>query len=194
MVNVTDTALWNQVTPELRSGEKLLWVGKPIPTRAVLANGDLMGSILGVIIIGVVIFLLNNFRMPGNLSSFAIFRFLPLFFVIIALLMFARPVYEFIMARRTVYAITSQRVLIIKQTFSGKKVESYTESSGIERTNATADMGDLVFARSAQTYRSNGRTRTRTRKIGFFGVPKVNEVEALMLRVFNRQTSNFDFE
>jgi len=194
MVNVTDTALWNQVTPELRSGEELLWVGKPIPTRVVLANGDIMSSIVGIIVIGVVIFIINNFRMPGNFSSLSIFSWLPPFFVIIALLMFVRPVYEFIMAGRTIYGITSQRVIIIKQTFSGKKVESYTQSTGIERTDATANMGDLVFGRHVSSYRSNGRTRTRTRKIGFFGVPNVNQVEALMLRVFNRQTSNFDFE
>lgn len=193
MAYVTDTTLWNQVTPELRNGEELLWVGKPTPVRVVLANGELVSSIGGIVVIGVVILVLNNFRMPSNFSGFSIFTWLPLFFVIIALLTLSRPVYEFIMAGRTLYGITNQRVMIIRQTFTGKKVESYTDSDGIERTDATADMGDLVFSRRVSTYRSNGRRRTRTRKIGFFGIPNVNEVEALMLKVFQGQKPNFDF-
>ena len=196
-MNITDvdthTALWNQVTPELRNGEELLWVGKPMPIRVVLANGELIGSLVGVIMIGVVLFLFGNFRMPTNVSSFSIFNLFPLIFIAFGLFTIARPIYEFVMATRTVYGLTNQRAIIIKQTFNGKKVESYTNSDQIERHDVNSTMGDLVFQRQISTYRSNGRRRTRTRKIGFFGVPEVGKVEALMLKVFAGEKAKNDF-
>lgn len=197
MVTVTDadahTALWNQVTPELRSGEELLWVGKPMPIRVMLANGEMIGSIAGaVLIIGVLVFF-NSFRTPPMAlnSSFGLFQLL---FVGVGLFILSRPIYEFLMAGRTVYGLTDQRAILIKPTLNGKKVESYTDSDTIERHDIANGKGDLVFRQERSFYRQSGRTRTRIRKIGFFGIDNVQEVEALMLRVFAVGKGNLSIE
>lgn len=188
MVRITDvdthTALWNQVTPELRNGEELLWVGKPMPLRVVLANGRLiMGVINAVLVLGVLFFFTSVSRFDMRmLPSFSLFLLL---FLGIGLFSIARPLYDFIMAGRTVYGLTDQRAIIIKPTFNGKKVESYTDSDTIERHDIADGKGDLIFKHERSFYRRSGRTRTQIHKIGFFGIENVQKVEALMLRVFS---------
>lgn len=188
---VNDVELWNQVTPELQNGEELLWVGKPMPLRVVLANGELISGLVGVVVLLIVLFMFSSFRMPtfsspaGSSSfgsPFSIFSWFPLIFVAIGLFTLGKPLYEFVMAARTIYGLTDHRALIIKHGFSGKSVESYTEMDQLERTSIANGKGDLVFARESTRYRRKGGYRTRTRKIGFFGIDNVREVEALMLR------------
>src|SRR5829696_8363777 len=185
-----DVELWNQVTPELQNGEELLWVGKPMPLRVMLANGELISGIFTVVILIFVFFMFSSFRMPtfsSSFSPFSIFSWLPLIFVAIALFTIGKPLYEFLIATRTIYGLTNHRALIIKHRLSGKSVESYTEMDQLERTSIADGKGDLVFARESARYRRKGGYRTRTRKIGFFGIDKVREVEALMLRTLAKR-------
>lgn len=192
---VDEQALRNEVTPQLHPGEKLLWVGKPMPLRVMLSRGDLIPAVTGVAMIVFMLVLFNsigfgsfssaNFDGPGS-PVFSIFNWFPLIFVGFGLLTISKPIYEFLMAGRTVYALTDQRAIIIKPVLSGgKKVESYTDSEGIERHDIADGKGDLVFQREMYTTYSNRRRRVRTRKIGFFGIPNVQQVEAMMLRTFD---------
>ena len=189
---VDEQALRNEVTPQLHPGEKLLWVGKPMPLRAMLAGGNLFGAVAGVLMVGFMLFAFNsfsfNFSMARGSSSTVstLFNLFPLIFVAVALFSVGRPVYDFLMAGRTVYALTDQRALIIKPVLSGgRKVESYTETEGIERHDIADGKGDLVFQREMSIYYSNRRRRVRSRKIGFFGIPNVQQVEAMLLRTFD---------
>ncbi len=199
MVNmINDVELWNQVTPELQNGEELLWVGKPTPLRVVLANGELIAGLFSVALLIFVFVMFSNFRMPSfqspagsSFSPFSLFNWFPLFFAAIALFTVGRPLYEFFMATRTIYGLTDKRALIIKHSLSGKSVESYTEIDQLERTSLDNGKGDLVFARLSTRYRRKGGYRTRTRKIGFFGIDNVREVEALMLRSLKEKESAF---
>ena len=189
---VDEQALRNEVTPQLHPGEKLLWVGKPMPLRAMLAGGNLFGAVAGVLMVGFMLFAFNsfsfNFSMARGSSSTVstLFNLFPLIFVAVALFSVGRPVYDFLMAGRTVYALTDQRALIIKPVLSGgRKVESYTETEGIERHDIADGKGDLVFQREMSIYYSNRRRRVRSRKIGFFGILNVQQVEAMLLRTFD---------
>lgn len=192
---VNDIELWNQVTPELQNGEELLWVGKPMPLRVVLGNGELIFGLVGLVMLGVVFFIFSSFRMPTFSSAFgspfSLFSWFPLIFVAIGLFTIGKPLYEFIMAGRMIYGLTNHRALIIKHGLSGKSVESYTEMDQIERTSIADGKGDLVFARVYARYRRKGGYRTRVRKIGFFGIDNVREVEAIMLRSLKEKENTF---
>ena len=187
-VNGTDVTLWNEVTPELRNGEELLWVGKPMPIRVILANGEVIGGLVGLAMIAVILVIFNSFRMPNFGSASTPFGFVQWFLIAFGLYSLGRLVYEFIMAGRTVYGLTDQRAIIIKPTLSGKKVESYPDSEQIERHDLADGKGDLIFHKERIVYRRRGGTRSRQRKIGFFGIDNVREVEALMLKTFGERT------
>src|SRR5690606_30304956 len=90
---------------------------------------------LSLVMAVVVAVIFSNFS--AGLTSgggFSMFRWVPLIIVGFALFALGQPIYNFLMAGRTVYALTDQRALIIKPVLGGgKKVESYTETEGIER-------------------------------------------------------------
>lgn len=197
---INNIELWNQVKPELQNGEELLWVGKPMPLRVVLASSELISGLVGVVMIIIFFIVFSSFyasfRMPSSFNSsfnspFSFFSLFPLIFVAVGAFTIGRPIYAFFMATRTLYGLTDQRALIITQTFSGKKVESYTESDQIERTEIANGKGDLVFDRTHTRYRRKGGYRVRTRKIGFFGIENVREVEAMMLRSLREREAAF---
>jgi hypothetical protein len=85
-------------------------------------------------------------------------------------------------ARRTVYALTDQRVLVLNT----RRPETPQELSGsdigalrcFEQPDGT---GDLFFA-SAEYQRT--RRRGTTRHFGFIGIPQVRDVEQQMQQVF----------
>lgn len=194
---INDVELWNQVTPELQSGEKLLWVGKPLPIRVMLANGEVITTLFSfaILVFGIVMFSQFTSSAFGNFSTIrspiSMFSWFPIFFGVFALVLLARPVYAFFMATRTIYGLTDRRAIIISHGFSGKKVESYTETDQIERTDIANGKGDLVFDRAHTRYRRKGGYRVRTRKIGFFGIENVRDVEGMMLRSLKEKEAAF---
>jgi hypothetical protein len=194
-----DYALREAVRAELSGGEKLLWVGKPTPVRAALQYSDsLLGGILVLVFLGVFVgFIMPNiFRFSTSSGSALFGGLVPVAFVSILLLsIFARPVWEFIAAGATLYAITDRRALIIKpNVWGGKAVKSYGEGQiqMIERHEVADGMGDIIFAREVYSVSSRYGRRTRTRNIGFFGIPNVRAVEDIMLQQF-RGWSGADF-
>lgn len=175
-------ALREIVSPELRHGEKLLWIGKPTPLRVITQqSGDELLN--AVVVVAMIIFLSLVF--PFGMMSFQFSGFsFPLFTLIFGVLLvysLARPAYTFWQATRTVYALTDYRALILKPTFGGMSTTSYPSLQRVERHSLANDKGDLIFA--TETYSARGRYgyRTRRRKIGFFGIPDVRHVEDLML-------------
>jgi hypothetical protein len=93
-------------------------------------------------------------------------------------------------ARRTVYAVTDRRALVISGLLS-RSVQSYGagDIEFIKRTMRGDDVGDLIFRyeirRGAASY---GGTvvgvQSDSVPVGFFAIPHVREVEALMLETF----------
>ncbi|MEM8856874.1 MAG: hypothetical protein AAGD96_01050 [Chloroflexota bacterium] len=194
-----------------RSGETLWWVGKPKPLGILRAKFSFFQLIFGVFFFGVVFFMLRQFLDTFNsFSNSSLFdrggfgQFFPYFFLFIlgfiifnGLRSIFSPVWEAIGSFSTIYAITNNRAVIIKQ-LPRKSVMSYypTDFEGIERTG-NDDLGDVTFAKKTITVNNNqshskggfsisfggrnsSRGYTRIVRTGFIAVSQPREVEEIL--------------
>jgi hypothetical protein len=169
------------IDAELQHGERVLWVGKPTPLRIVMQNRDAL--VTGVLAVAALFVLLVAFPF-AHIFDFIFFGcgfpWVFLFFFLLPFYYFARPVSEFLSAERTIYAVTDRRALIIKPRLGGKIVQSYNRVAEVERRELGGGSGDLIFG-SETVVRGRASARLKTRKIGFFGIANVREVERLLL-------------
>ncbi len=181
-----DPTLREIVSPEIRHGEKVLWIGKPTPLR-VLTQQYAEEVISAILIIVAAIFIstvtsfdLTSFEYGYGGGGF-VFPLFGLIFIAVLGFSLLRPIYAFWQATKTIYAVTDYRALILKPTFGSMSVTSYPNVERIERRRLTGDKGDLIFA--TETYSARGRYgyRTRRRKVGFYGIPNARRVEDLLL-------------
>lgn len=176
---------------ELSGGERLLWAGQPIAKRVMLYA-----------------FAIYFFAIPW--TAFSLFweamALSPLFmetasqdqqyvqkafgivfplfglpFVLIGFGMLLSPFFAYGKAKKTIYAITDRRAMVINCR-SGREVTSFPYEGWDEplnRTEKTDGSGSLFFA----TKQVSGRHgRTRNVKTGFEHVPGVREVEVKLRR------------
>lgn len=195
---------WKSIDEECGPGERVLWVGRPRPIRVLLRDVPALANV--AITVVAVIFMLTffnsffgsfTFQFTGSNGSSGFFgSFGTLFMlVLVASVVFTvGPVLNlYLQAGKTVYAITSARAMIVTMPalWWGKSVKSYTaaDMSEISRTTLADGSGDLVFSTETySSYRSSRyRNRIRTRKIGFWGVPDVQQVEQTLLSTFKQQ-------
>ncbi len=179
---------------ELMEDEVLLWAGQPTPIRT-LRSGSML-SAAGAALFLLVIF--SVFSVVFGRMFFFGMGMMGMMFGLVALIMLIsigaailRPAWQWLNARRTLYAITDQRILILDGVLA-QQVTSYgpDDVERVERRtyNRQGD-GDLIFryetrahrVRSHQGYR---RTQYREEPIGFFGIPDVRAVEQIMLDTF----------
>jgi hypothetical protein len=163
----------------LQSGETLLWVGKPSAARMALQNRDAL--VTAGIALAALFVVLTAFPFAGLFSFFffgcavpwviALFIAVPLYYV-------ARPVLDYLAARGTIYAVTDRRAVIVKPKRGGRVVETYRTLGQIERRDLGGGRGDLLFASEIDPH---DRRAYRLRKVGFYGVEGVREVERLLL-------------
>jgi hypothetical protein len=181
---------------ELQHGEKLLWVGKPTPLRVIMQDRKVVTTgavtLIALIALGAIVLIFPNshllsLKLVGMGWSFGL---IVLGFVLLGLSYFARPSYDYVIARRTIYAVTDQRALILKATLRGRKTLSYRQFEPIKRRSLFKGKGDLLFASENYRQRHNGGARIRTRSIGFFGIENVREVEQLMIKTFHSGTES----
>lgn len=177
-----DPNLRSQISPELEHGEKLLWVGQPTPFRVLMqAPEELFGALVAVVLMGVIFTIFLPLSGAAVMSRQPPFAFFLVIFLVIMAASLTRPLYEYFVARRTVYAMTDQRALIIKPGWNGQSVNSYYQIEHIERRNLANERGDLIFAHEPYSQRGRYGYRSRVRKIGFFGIDQPREVERLLV-------------
>ena len=169
---------------EMRSGERLIWADRPAPGR--LALTMLPASLFGIPFAGFAAFWI---AMASSMTTEVegVFSFFPLFglpFLLIGLGIMFAPVWAWRGARKTVYAISSDRLVIIK----GGSVKSFEpdEIDTLERRERRDGSGDVTFRREVRRSASRHGSRTRLQRIGFFGVPEVRRVEDEIRRLKDR--------
>ena len=116
------------VNSQLDPGEGVLWTGAPDPAR--LALSSVPSSIFGIPFTGFAAFWIymasstttGSSRPTGALALFPLFG-VP--FLLIGLGMLTAPLWAFLAAGRTVYAVTNRRALILSRLVS-TTVKSFT--------------------------------------------------------------------
>jgi hypothetical protein len=170
------------LSAELQSGETLLWVGKPSPSRIALQNREAL--VTAGIALAALFVVLTAFPFTA-IFSFLFFGcampWVVLLFTLLPIYYLARPVLDYLAAERTVYALTDRRAVILKPKRGGRVVETYRTVQQIERRDLGGGKGDLLFASEIDP---QSKRAYRIRKVGFIGVAQVREVERLMLNTF----------
>ncbi|MBL8822939.1 MAG: hypothetical protein JNJ77_10160 [Planctomycetia bacterium] len=186
----------SRVRSDLRQGEKLLWVGQPRP-------GRLSRQAWPIVLFGIpwtafalfwmamasgFIFLGNQNPQPAG-QGFDIFRwFFPLFglpFVLVGLGMLSSPYWFTRRARKTCYAVTTQRAIIWQAGWFGSmEIRSFApaELNRIRRVEYANGEGDLIFEdllTMAHFERSRHQTSMRA---GFMGISNVKKIEELITK------------
>ncbi len=187
---------------ELASGETVLWAGQPRPrlwtgqTIAAILFGipwtafsvswvvlaGSMGSSVGTTSPG--------YHGPTAPNSFSlIFWIFPLFglpFVLIGLGMLSLPYWTWRKAKKSIYAVTGKRGLILEANWRGSIVIrsiSADQLADRTRTQNRDGSGDLIFTHlTTMSAGSEGGTTTTT--VGFKGIPEVKSVDDLISRTF----------
>jgi hypothetical protein len=184
MMNPTDdffpTELSSLVDAELAKGERITWIGRPIPW--LLARSSLPMVLFGIPFTAFALFwiaLISGMWRPAGPSPPAFFVLFGIPFVLVGLGMLTSPLWMYWKALRTVYAITDRRALSIERGIWGRVVVRSFDPPGLavlSRTQHADGSGNLVFQREYRREGHEGR-HGRFVDIGFLAVPDVKEVE-----------------
>jgi hypothetical protein len=162
-------------------GEHLLWWGRPSAGR--LALQALPASIFGIPFTAFAVFWMWGAAggLSGERGASGPGLLFPLFglpFVAVGLGLLLSPLLALWTARRTLYAVTSGRVLVVRVGRS-RKVDRHPlpDERLLSRTQRPDGSGDLVVAKS-EVATNRGRTALRT--VTFVGIPEVARVERIV--------------
>lgn len=193
-----------RVRSELAHGEQLLWVGQPRPSR--FARMTIPIVLFGIPWTGFAIFwttmaswgLWGNAGGAQNVGPGFLFSIcFPLFglpFILIGLGMLSSPFWARRRAKRTCYAVTNRRaILLAAGAFRGVEVRSYRPADltkMFRRENADGS-GDIVFEEITQVRSTrDSSSTTRTQERGFLGIENVREIEELLRKALLSDSSS----
>ncbi|MEZ4709328.1 MAG: hypothetical protein R3A44_19120 [Caldilineaceae bacterium] len=156
------------VQKHLADSEELVWVGQPDPEQYA---GNGIGCCLGIT---VVLALPVLFMLQDGLQALE-YMWLPIFLAVATILL---KIFKQKGAEYIIYAITSQRLLIIDAT-SSNSIESYPFADVSEvKVYARDDrIGDIIFAKRVSV-NPDGKGGEIVTNIGFEFVPRAQEVAA----------------
>jgi len=168
----------NLLRNELQPHERILWSGQPDSGRAFQKSIGL--SIFGFIMTGGVGWGFNAvLKHDGSIMPLII---LGLFFVVGLFGLIPSPLWAWLDAHKTVYAITSTRAIILEQkTFGGVKVRFFAPHvlHEITRNESKNGYGDLTITHDITT----SRNTTHKTPVGFMNIPDVRNVEQILCKM-----------
>ena len=168
---------------ELQSGESIYWAGVANPGRAALTA--LPAVFFGIFFAGFALFWMSMaFRGTHAMSKSAHnaftsgFSVFPLFgfpFLLIGLGIVLAPFWAFLKARRTVYAVTNHRVMVITGSKS-RSVKSFTPAdiASVEHRERPDGSGDIML--TTNTLIRTGNNMSSQMKVSLCGVRNVKQV------------------
>ncbi|MDX1483053.1 MAG: hypothetical protein R3229_01120 [Alphaproteobacteria bacterium] len=162
------------VSKQMRSREKPLWIAKPIPRAYALKEGA-QTFVNGVLLIALVVYLEYGALESGDMAMVAI----GIPFALLGLYFMSAPVREYIRARRTTYVITNQRLIILNGLFRST-VDSFApfDIGSLEVDIADDGSGSIIFQEKRDWRAHGGRF---LKKVGFKAVERALEAQALIL-------------
>jgi hypothetical protein len=165
-----DQAHHDLIQSNLLPDEQLLWTGQP-DARRMTRNYVLPGMGAAAVVFVVMAVL------GANLLALLLFSG-----AMAAITLFMGLLWVYPDARRTLYVLTNQRILIFNTKQGGLIGELHaTDVGNIQSIERKDGSGDLFFAN--EQYRRS-RRRGKTRHFGFVGIHDVRSVEQQVLSVF----------
>ncbi len=186
MTGTLPSELAAQMGAELRPGERIDWVGQPIPAR--LARKGIAIVLFGLPFTAFALFWMygasggfsrhSGFPDDGGFTRiFPLFGLIPL---LAGLGMLTSPYWLLRKARRTVYAVTDRRALVIEgRIFGGITVRSFEpgELADRRRVQHADGTGDLILERQ---WRTQNEVRRGSPEVGFLAIADVKQVDDLL--------------
>ncbi len=171
------------VGAELLPGERISWVGQPIPGR--FARKSIAIVLFGIPWTAFAVFWMvgagiGTWKSSFKGGGFGLFSLFPLFglpFVLIGIGMLSSPYWMRRKARRTAYVITDRRALVFDAGgWSGTTIRSFEPDRlcDLRRIQNNDGSGDIIFERQWRSDNDGGRQST---DIGFLAIADVKSVE-----------------
>lgn len=165
-----------EVSRQMRSREKPLWIAKPIPKIFAFQEGW-QAFLNGALLIALVVYWEYEAIRSGDIVSLLI----GVPFVALGLYFMSAPLQAYLRARRTTYVVSNQRLIILNGLFR-PTVESYapSEIGSLEIKTAEDGSGSIIFQEGRDWYGQGGRL---LKKIGFKAVAQVRDAEEHILKL-----------
>ncbi len=164
------------VSRQMRSREKPLWIGKPIPLKFAIKEGWAT-FVFGLPWTAAAVYWVFAAMGSGNM----IFALIGVPLVAIGLYFLTTPLQEYKRARRTIYIVSNQRLIILNGLWR-PTVESFAPSKiGSLEIDAAQDGSGSIIFHERREWRKNGGWFFS--KIGFKAIPRVREAEDQILKL-----------
>jgi hypothetical protein len=193
-MNPTDAQ--QRAQSELQSGESLVWNGTADPSRAAISS--LPAMIFGIPFAGFALFWISQAyhatsamsRSAHNNAFVKGFSVFPLFgipFLLVGGFVILTPLWNYLKARSTVYAVTNQRVMVITGTAS-RSVKSYTSAdiASVEHRERPDGSGDIIIQTNSLMRTNNSVSQFR---LSLVGIPNVKQVAEQVLALHTQRTA-----
>jgi hypothetical protein len=187
---VDQTQIEQIASSQLDGGERLLWSGAPAPGKAAL--GALPALLLAIPFTGFAVFWIwgaaqTASKAPQHDGPWAFFPLFGLPFLLVGLGMLLAPLWAFLGAMKTVYALTDRRAIIISG-LGRRGVRSFTSADigDVMRVEGSDGRGTVFFASRSVV---NSKGFERPSRIGFVGIPDVRRVEELIREHLQRSAA-----
>ena len=171
--------LQDLVKRELERGEHIQWSGQPKPS---FLNAESLGSFLfGIPWTAFAVFwVAMAYVGVSETDDVGVFNLFPLFgvpFILIGLGMLSSPLRIYLKLRKTVYALTNQRLILIEPSWRANVIRNYSfaelQAITIYREERADGSGHLIIDAKPEVL----STKMKTKKIVLTGISQVKAVE-----------------
>ena len=174
---------------ELNDGEKITWIGAPIPQR--FAMRSIPTVLFGIPWTAFALFWMagaSGFQIPDFREASDLFPLFGIPFVLIGIGMLSSPFWMMRKARKTAYILTNARAIIFDGGFS-TTIRSFAPErlTDLRRKQRSDGSGDLIFERKL-SYDSDGDRQTSDH--GFLAISDVKAVEDLVRQLADTSAKN----
>lgn len=177
--------LQSRIEHELRANEELVWTGRPMPW--VLARSGVPTMIYAIPFLAVAIFITYKSLYMGSAMGLPsaspplIFLIVGFGFILIGAVMTLAPLWKWLAANSTCYALTTRRAIVFEAGFNSTTIRSYGpgDFDKLSRRERSSGTGDLVFEEVDATSRLNEGSPSKSRR-GFLAIRDVAAIERLL--------------
>ncbi len=190
-MNLLPPRLAEILRQELAEDEKVVWAEMPEPRGFMSTSAVWDKFLFGAFLIfcsALVVWQPFEKHASNPLAGWEE-MFLPCAFAIVGMHFLLAPLWSYLTAKQSVYAITDRRAIII-HALRGRTTRSFNIEwlDRFERQDGYSGRGSIIFDKEVFHTTGKSGTKTRYKNIGFLGLCDVGTVDAL-LRATSRKAS-----